>query len=90
MKGFPLDQRKKDYLMGQYDLTNRELESFLTDLFGFLQENPKQFVLRRHQELQDRKWPNSMIYTRIVKELEGSLFRSDEYTERQIRRIIYG
>lgn len=85
-----LGQRQKDYLCDQYNLDPRSLESLLEDLSRFFPETPVQFIHRRHEELQMRKWPNSLIFPQICRELEEGLFRAEEFTERQIRRQIYG
>ena len=90
MKGFSLDKRQKEYLETQYNLSSQELDVFLEDLFGFLQETPESFIRRRHRELQEKDWPNNRIYSQLNRELENRLFLSKKFTERQIRRIIYG
>jgi len=54
-------------------------------------ETAEAFVVRRHRELQaGRRLTNDAIFRRIADELAGRPFAAPRYTERQIRRLIYG
>ena len=49
------------------------------------------YVVRRHRELQaNERLTNDAIFRRIAEELVGRPFAAPRYTERQIRRLIYG
>lgn len=88
--GLYLNPRQKEYLRQQYDLTSPTVERLLSDLLEFLSQTPEDWVRQRHQELQDRGWPNSLIYRQILEDLPSHRFSSPALSERQIRRIIYG
>ncbi len=62
----------------------------LTEVLSFLDETPDAFVRRRHQVLQHEGLSNADIYVRLRQELEQLRFRAPEYSERQIRRLVYG
>jgi hypothetical protein len=56
----------------------------------FLSETAEEFVRRRHRELQGAGLTNSEIFSRLAEEMTGRRFRAAEFTERQLRRIVYG
>jgi hypothetical protein len=61
----------------------------LLDLLSI--ETADAYVIRRHRELQaGGALRNDAIFRRIAEELAGRPFAAPAYTERQIRRLIYG
>ena len=60
------------------------------EVLAFLDERPEEFVCRRHRALQAEGLSNSEIFVRLAAELERWRFRAPAYSERQIRRMIYG
>ncbi|HTW37903.1 MAG TPA: hypothetical protein VMD49_04975 [Steroidobacteraceae bacterium] len=60
------------------------------DVLGFLGETVEAFVRRRHRALQAEGLANAAIYVRLAAELSVWRFRAPAFTERQIRRLIYG
>ena len=79
-----------DYLVRSTRLTQNEVRRLLGEVLNFLDELPDDFVRRRHLELQARGLGNSEIFSRLSAELGARRFRAPTYSERQIRRIIYG
>ena len=71
-------------------LSSQEARRVVDEVLSFLQETPEDFVRRRHRVLQAEGLANSAIYLRLAAELSASRFRAPAYTERQIRRLIYG
>jgi hypothetical protein len=69
--------------------TDRALR-VLEEVLSFLDETPEAFVRRRHQQLQREGLSNSEIYARLQAELSVLRFRAPAFSERQIRRLIYG
>ena len=54
-------------------------------------ETADAYVVRRHRELKgDGALKNDAIFRLIADELAGRPFAAPAYTERQIRRLIYG
>jgi hypothetical protein len=78
------------YLVRTSRLTRSDAVRLVDEVLSFLAERPEEFVCRRHRALQAEGLPNSEIYLRLRAELSRWRFRAPEYTERQIRRLIYG
>ena len=60
------------------------------EVLGFFDELPEEFVRRRHREMQMQGCQNAEILARVAAEMDRRRFRAPAYSERQIRRIIYG
>lgn len=71
-------------------LTPTEAAKLVDEVLSFLAEQPEEFVRRRHRALQLEGLPNPEIFARLTAELARWRFRAPAYSERQIRRIIYG
>ena len=78
------------YLVRTTRLTPSEATHVVGEVMSFLNDRPEEFVCRRHRSLQAEGVPNREIYVRLRDELAGWRFRASDYTERQIRRMIYG
>ncbi len=78
------------YLTRTTRLSGAEARRVVEDVIGFLDETPEDFVRRRHRTLQAEGLANASIYLRVVAELSARRFRAPQFTERQIRRLIYG
>ena len=78
------------YLVNTSRLTPAEARRVVGEVMAFLDETPDAFIRRRHLALQSEGLPNTAIFSRLAAELAQWRFRAPEYSERQIRRIIYG
>ena len=78
------------YLARSSRLSSSEARRLVGEVLSFLGETPEDFVRRRHRALQGEGLANPEIFVRISKELPQWRFRAPAYTQRQIRRIIYG
>jgi len=78
------------YLVRTSRLTASEALHVVDEVLSFLSDRPEEFVCRRHRALQAEGVPNNEIYARLRDELARWRFRAPDYTERQIRRLIYG
>jgi hypothetical protein len=78
------------YLVRSSRLSPEEARRILENVLGFLHETPEDFVCRRHLVLQAEGLSNPQIYLQLTAELAVRRFRAPPYTERQIRRMIYG
>jgi hypothetical protein len=78
------------YLTRTSRLTPSEALHVVGEVMSFLNDSPEEFICRRHRVLQAEGLPNTEIYARLRDELERWRFRAPDYTERQIRRLIYG
>ena len=83
-------QELVDYLARSSRLSSQEAQRIVEEVLGFLHETCEEFVRRRHHALQADGLPNSAIYLQLAAELSARRFRAPPYTERQIRRMIYG
>ena len=79
-----------DHLVRSSRLSRSEAARVVAEVFAFFDENPEAFVCRRHRVLQGEGLSNGAIFARIADELSRFRFRAPAYTERQLRRIIYG
>src|SRR5262245_26027464 len=71
-------------------LTASEACRVIGDVLSFMSETPEQFIRRRHLALQAEGCSNEQIFARLSRELGEWRFRAASYSERQIRRVIYG
>ncbi len=79
-----------EYLARSSRLTPQEAARLVNEVVAFMSELPEDFIRRRHLALQAQGLSNRAIYLRISEELAARRFKAPEYSERQIRRIIYG
>jgi hypothetical protein len=79
-----------DYLVRTSRLSRPEATRVIDEVLSFLNERPAEFICRRHRALQGEGLSNSEIFARVAAELERWRFRAPAYSERQIRRMIYG
>lgn len=79
-----------DYLVRSSRLTHGEARRLIGEVMHFLDELPEEFVRRRHLALQSQGLSNSEIFAQLTAELRARRFRAPAFSERQIRRIIYG
>src|SRR3954452_19746368 len=79
-----------DYLSRTSRLDRSEARRLVDDVLAFLAEQPEQFVRRRHLALQRQGLANTAIFARLKGELAHRRFPAPPYSERQLRRIIYG
>lgn len=78
------------YLVRTTRLSHTEVTRLVDEVLSFLDEQPEDFVRRRHLALQGEGLSNSAIFVRLAAELERWRFRAPQYSERQLRRMIYG
>jgi hypothetical protein len=78
------------YLVRTSRLSPQEARRLVDEVVSFFDEAPEAFVRRRHRALQAEGLSNAAIFVQLKRELAQRRFRCLEYTDRQIRRIIYG
>lgn len=78
------------YLTRASRLSRPEAVRLVDEVLAYLDERAEEFVVRRHRELQAEGHANGEIFARIARELPGRRFRAPAFTERQLRRLIYG
>ena len=62
----------------------------VADVAAYFSEPAEAFIRRRHRELQAAKVANPESFRLIARELAGRPVAAPEFSERQIRRVIYG
>lgn len=72
------------------DLGVGEAERLIAEVVGYFSEPPETFVKRRHGELKARGLTNDRAFQQIAGELQQRLVAPPEYSQRQLRRIVYG
>jgi hypothetical protein len=60
------------------------------EVVAYCSEPAEAFIRRRHRELQDQGASNAEIFPRLVSEVSHRPVAAPPFTERQIRRTIYG
>lgn len=90
MSKIVLDDAFRNHLLSSYPVEPDHLDHLLEDLGEYFSPEPKDYICRRHVELQREGIRNEEIYTRIQGEIGTRLFSSSSFSIRQIRRIIYG
>ncbi len=78
------------YLVRTTRLSPPEAIRLVDEVLSFLNERPEEFVCRRHRALQGEGLSNGEIFARLSAELTRWRFRAPAYSERQLRRMIYG
>ena len=78
------------YLVRSTRLTAPEARRVVDEVLAYMNETAEDFIRRRHLALQSQGHSNADIFARLANEISQRRFRADEYSERQIRRIIYG
>ena len=78
------------YLVRTSRLSCAEATRLVDEVLSYLDERPEEFVCRRHRTLQSEGLSNSEIFARVSAELARWRFRAPAYSERQLRRLIYG
>jgi len=79
-----------DYLARTTRLSRAEAVRLIDEVLAILDERPEEFVCRRHRVLQSEGLSNRDIFVRLAAELDRWRFRAPVYSERQLRRMIYG
>jgi hypothetical protein len=79
-----------EYLTRSSRLSPQEAARLINEVLAFMSEAPEDFIRRRHLALQAQGLSNRAIYLQVTQELAAGRFRAPDYSERQIRRIIYG
>jgi hypothetical protein len=67
-----------------------EAERLIAEVLGYFSEPAETFVRRRHGELKARGLTNDRAFQQIAVELRQRLVPPPDYSQRQLRRIIYG
>jgi hypothetical protein len=78
------------YLVRTSRLTPAEAARVVSEVLAFMDETPEDFIRRRHLQLQGHGYSNSEIFQQLEVDLAHRRFRAPTYSERQIRRVIYG
>ncbi|MGH8177539.1 MAG: hypothetical protein ACREV5_14865 [Steroidobacter sp.] len=78
------------YLVRTSRLSPAEATRVVNEVLAFMNETPEDFIRRRHLLLQSEGLSNSAIFQQLTSELAQRRFRAPPYSERQIRRVIYG
>ncbi len=71
-------------------LPERVAARVVADVVGYFDETAEEFVRRRHGELQARQVRNAEIWRLLTGELAQRPVAAPRFTERQLRRIVYG
>jgi len=79
-----------DHLVQHSALDPQSAIRVVREVLLYFDETPETFVKRRHAELKKQGLANPETFQQITDELRHRRFAAPAFTERQIRRIIYG
>jgi hypothetical protein len=79
-----------NHLVRTSRLSPSEAARVVNEVLTHLAETPEAFIRRRHYALRQEGLSNPAIFERLCVEVSQWRFSAPHYTERQIRRIIYG
>jgi hypothetical protein len=71
-------------------LSPAEAARLIDDVVSYFAEPADAYVRRRHRELQHHGHQNAEIFAIIHGELNRRVVAPPNYTDRQLRRIVYG
>lgn len=79
-----------EHLRRNMALSSADAERLVTEVLSYFQEPPDAYIRRRHREMQLQGLSNAKIFAALKAELPTRVFPAVEFSERQIRRIVYG
>ncbi len=71
-------------------LDSDEAQQLVAEVLAYFQEPAEHYIRRRHREMQLQGYSNADIFIAIKAEMQNRVFPIAEFSERQIRRTIYG
>ncbi|MCA9562066.1 MAG: hypothetical protein KC561_01190 [Myxococcales bacterium] len=71
-------------------LTSTEASRVAIEVLDIFHQTVDDFIVERHSELQAEGYDGRQIYNQLPEELKEWRFAAPEFSERQIRRRIYG
>lgn len=77
------------HVAGSTGLPTSVAARLITDVVAYFDETPEEFVRRRHGQLQRRGLKNEQIWRLLAREVADRRFRAEQFSERQLRRIVY-
>ena len=80
----------KCHVVSSFNISENDFERLIEEINNYYKETPEEFIRHRHFQLKQEGHKNELIYKKIKDELKSRRFSAGEFTERQIRRIIYG
>lgn len=78
------------HVAGSTGLSGADAQRVIDDVLHWYAESAEGYVRRRHAELQQGGTRNEAAFTAIADELRTRLVRPPIFSERQLRRTIYG
>jgi hypothetical protein len=85
-----MDAELVEYLARSCSISPAEAARVVADVLGYFSEAPDEFVRRRHRELKARGLTNDQAFGQIATEIPQRRYTPPAYSQRQLRRIIYG
>lgn len=79
-----------EHLRRNMALSSADAERLVNEVVSYFQEPPDAYIRRRHREMQLQGQSNADIFAILKAELPARVFPPADFSERQIRRIVYG
>ncbi|MDX6420649.1 MAG: hypothetical protein QOG28_5269 [Trebonia sp.] len=62
----------------------------VADVIAYFGQTVEEYVIQRHANLKSRNRRNDEIWPLITDEIKTRRFKADEFSERMLRRMVYG
>jgi hypothetical protein len=62
----------------------------VADVMAYFGQTVEEYVIQRHANLKSRNRRNDEIWPLIIDEIKTRRFKADEFSERMLRRMVYG
>lgn len=79
-----------EHLCRNMALNKADAERLVNEVVTYFQESPDTYIRRRHREMQLQGRNNAEVFAILQAELPRCVFPAAPFSERQIRRIVYG
>jgi len=71
-------------------LSPGEAARVVAEVLGYFSESAEEYVRRRHRELKAEGLTNDQAFGRIAAELPARRVTAPQFSQRQLRRVVYG
>ena len=84
------DKNFESYILSTVNISQKDFYNLLNEISSYFNVSHKEYIQKRHLELQKQGFSNRTIYVKIQKEIKARPFCAPDLSIRQIRRCIYG
>jgi hypothetical protein len=90
MEGPDIDRNFESYILSIINISKTDFYNLFNEISSYLCVSHREYIQKRHLELQKQGLNNKTIYSKIQREIKLRPFCAPDLSIRQIRRCIYG